>query len=247
MRCKCAVCTSADSRDKRLRSSALLQPYDGAPSILIDCGPDFRGQMLAAGCPDIACALITHTHYDHLGGVDDLRPYAHACQSGHFPLYCRKDVARDLRNRIPYCFVEHPYLGVPQFSLHTPAAFESFEVDLGAGHAPISVLPLPVIHGKLEIFAYRIGTMAYITDASAIPQATMEALKGLDTIVINALRIAPHPSHFSLAETLGVLEELAPRRAYLTHASHQIGLHADVSRLLPGNVKLAYDGLALEC
>lgn len=246
MRCKCAVCTSPDYHDKRLRSSVLLEPVPGASSVLIDCGPDFRQQMLAVGCPDLACALITHTHYDHLGGVDDLRPYAHTFTGGRFPLYCRADVAEDLHTRIPYCFVERPYLGVPQFLLHTLAEFDTIEVNLGEGFDPLPVQALPVKHGKLDIFGYRIGKLVYITDASAIPEATMEAIRGIDTFVINTLRIEPHPSHFSLSETLDVIENVKPGRAFLTHVCHKLGRHEDVKRMLPQGVVLAYDGLSID-
>lgn len=246
MRCDCRVCTSADSHDKRLRCSALLQPYDDAPAILIDCGPDFRRQMLRTGCPDLACALITHTHYDHVGGLDDLRPYAHHCPGAHFPVYCRHDVAADLRARIPYCFAEHPYPGVPQFDLRIVGEGDAFDISLGRGHAPIRVEALAVKHGCLPILGFRIGDFAYITDASELPAATMERLRGLDTLVINALRTEPHPSHQNLTQALNVIKETAPRRAYLTHMSHDMGLHADVCEALPAGVTLAYDGMTVD-
>lgn len=245
IRCHCPVCTSGDSRDKRLRTSAIVQVAPGAPYILIDCGPDFRTQMLRHDSPDLGCALLTHTHYDHVGGIDDLRPWAYSAPGQHFPLYCRADVARDLRTRIPYCFVEHPYLGVPQFDLHIVHELEAFTVPCGPGSTPVEVLPLPIVHGKLPILGYRIGPLAYITDASLVPQSTIDTIRGVDTLVINALRIEKHPSHQNLDEALDVIESVAPRQAYLTHASHQLGLHADVEPRLPAGVHLACDDMTI--
>ncbi|MCH5221979.1 MAG: MBL fold metallo-hydrolase [Muribaculaceae bacterium] len=245
IRCKCRVCTSTDPHDKRLRASALLQTENGAPGILIDCGPDFRQQILSVESPDLACAIITHTHYDHLAGVDDLRPYSHAFPNSHFPIYCREDVANDLRNRIPYCFVEKPYPGVPQFDLRLVSPFVDFTVDLGAGYKPIKVTPLPISHGALNIYGYHIGNLAYITDATNIPPETIEAIRDVDTLVVNALRIKPHMAHFSLRQALDAIKQIAPRQAFLTHMSHGIGLHAEVSKILPQGVKFAYDGLTI--
>lgn len=246
MRCSCATCTSTDPRDKRLRASVLVEPVEGAPEILIDCGPDFRTQMLGAGCPDIACGLLTHTHYDHVGGIDDLRPYAHHCPGAHFPLYCRADVAADLRARIPYCFAKKPYPGVPQFTLHEVEPLKPFAVPLGQGYGTVEVTALPVMHGSLPIYGYRIANLAYITDASEIPAETIAALQGIDTLVVNALRHEPHPSHQNLSQALSVISMIAPRQALLTHMSHEIGLHAEADLLLPEGVRFAFDGMAVE-
>ncbi|MCM1066120.1 MAG: MBL fold metallo-hydrolase [Muribaculaceae bacterium] len=243
MRCSCPTCTSSDPRDKRLRASALIEPLEGAPAILIDCGPDFRQQMLRAGCPDLACALLTHTHYDHVGGIDDLRPYAHHCPGAHFPLYCRADVAADLRARVPYCFVEHPYPGVPQFTLHELEPLQPFGLPLGQGFGTVEAVALPVMHGKLPIYGYRIGSFAYITDASEVPPETVAALAGVDTLVLNALRIEEHPSHQNLSHALDVIKLIKPRQAFLTHMSHDIGLHREAELLLPEGVYFAADGL----
>lgn len=246
MRCQCPVCRSTEPHDRRLRCSALLQSEPGAPGILIDCGPDFREQMLRIGSPDLACALITHTHYDHVGGLDDLRPYAHHCPGEHFPVYCRADVAADLRARIPYCFAEHPYPGVPQFDLRTIAEGDTFTILPGEEFLPLEVEVLGVNHGRLPILGFRTGSFAYITDASELPAATIERLRGLDVLVINALRTEPHPSHQNLTQALNVIKETAPRRAFLTHMSHDIGLHARVCAALPDGVTLAYDGLTVD-
>lgn len=244
MRCDCETCLSSDPRDKRLRASALLQRRKGGPAVLIDCGPDFRYQMLRCGCPDLECALLTHTHYDHVGGLDDLRPYAHMAPDAHFPLYCRPDVATDLRNRIPYCFTEHPYPGVPQFTIYQLKAMERFTLMLDG--EPLEVEVLTIKHGKLDIFGYRIGNMAYITDASEVPAETIENISGIDVLVINALRHEKHPSHINLNQALDVIKLTRPKKAYLTHMSHQMGRHAQASALLPDNVEFAFDGLTVD-
>lgn len=233
--CKCPVCTSTDLHDKRRRASALLN-VEGK-NILIDCGPDFRQQIIDAGAPDLACALLTHSHYDHVGGIDDLRPYCH--RDGGFPLYCRHDVADDLRNRVPYCFKEHPYPGVPTFDIHEIGS-EPFKVG------ETSVIPLPVVHYKLPIVGFRIGKLAYITDAKVIPDETFNLLEGVDTLVINALRREPHLSHMTLDEALAAISRINPRIAYLTHLADKMGLQSEIEPTLPENVRIAYDGLEIE-
>lgn len=241
MRCGCRVCTSADPRDKRLRSSVLVGT-DAGKNLLIDCGPDFRTQLLAAGSPDIEAVLITHTHYDHVGGIDDLRPYCYDADGSLLPVYCREDVAADLRARVPYCFAKVLYPGVPTFTLH--------EIREGLTFVPqgtdLNVRAIPVMHGKLHILGYRMERLAYITDCSRLPDEAFGMLAGVDTLVINALRIRPHMSHMSLDEALSVIRRIAPRRAYLTHLSHDMGLHAEASLLLPENVEIAVDGLTIE-
>ncbi len=232
--CECSTCRSVDERDKRLRASALVS-VEGR-NILIDCGPDFREQMLRSGSPSLEALLVTHSHYDHVGGVDDLRPYC-AAEEG-FPIYCRPDVADDLMQRVPYCFAEHPYPGVPAFNIHTIGA-SRFEV------AGIEVTPLPVMHYRLPIVGYRIGRLAYITDAKEIPDSTIELMRGVDTLVVNALRIKEHISHMNLAQALEVVKRVNPRMAYFTHLSHDMGLQSDVEQRLPDGVKIAYDGLSI--
>lgn len=231
--CKCPVCTSNDPHDKRLRASALIE-VEGR-HLLIDCGPDFRTQILTVKNPQIDAVLVTHSHYDHVGGFDDLRPF---CATKPLPVFARGDVLADLRNRIPYCFMKHPYPGVPTFDLHeitdAPFTFEGIEIE-----------PLPVWHFKLPIVGFRIGNMAYITDAKTIDDATLCRIAGIDTLIINALRIEPHMSHMSLSETLAVIQRVKPRRALLIHMSHQMGLHSEASALLPDGVQLAYDGLEI--
>lgn len=235
--CTCPACQSTDTRDKRLRASAILSV--GNVNLLIDCGPDFRQQIIDAGAPNLDAALLTHSHYDHVGGIDDLRPYCYHSSDGRFPLYCLPDVATDLRNRVPYCFREHPYPGVPTFTLHELTPYESFTA------VGVEVTPLLVMHANLPIIGFRIGKLAYITDAKTIPEETLAALEGIDTLVLNALRHKPHHSHMTLADALAVVERVKPRVTWLTHIADALGTHASVEPTLPPSVHLAYDGLSI--
>lgn len=234
--CLCEVCTSADPREKRLRASVMVEVEPGH-NFLIDCGPDFRQQMLRAGAPPLSALLITHSHYDHVGGIDDMRPY---CCPDSFPVYCREDVARDLRERVPYCFRKHLYPGVPTFDIHIIDPERDFTVD------GIAVTPLPVMHARLPIIGFRIGNLAYITDCSEMPAATLDKIRGVDTLVINALRHEPHMSHMNLQQTLEVISAAAPRQAFLTHLSHGMGLIGSNAGLLPPGVSIATDDLTVE-
>ncbi|MDD5818515.1 MAG: MBL fold metallo-hydrolase [bacterium] len=229
--CKCEVCRSADPRDNRLRTSAIVR-YKGQ-NILIDCGPDFRQQILRASSIKIDALLLTHIHYDHVAGIDDLRPY---CYERNFPIYARKEVNERLRINLPYCFAEHPYPGVPHLSLHDVSHLPFFVED-------VEVVPIEVIHGKLPIIGYRIGPMAYITDCSNISLKEMDKLKGLELLVINALHHHPHHSHMTIAQSLNVVRKVQPKEAIFIHMSHEIGLHAKADKQLPPHVHFAYDGL----
>ena len=235
LRCHCPVCMSADPRDQRLRTSAIVR-YQGV-RFLIDCGPDFRTQMLRASDDNLVAVLLTHIHYDHVAGLDDLRTY---CFERQFPLYARADVLENLHRRIPYCFPGGtPYPGVAQFEEHV-IGDDPFLVE------GVRVEPIPVMHYKLPICGFRIGPLAYITDAKEIADEVVDSLRGVPLLVINALRIKPHISHMCLDETLAIVERIKPGRTLLVHMSDGIGFHADSHRLLPQGVELAYDGLIVK-
>ncbi len=232
--CTCRVCTSTDPRDNRLRTSAMVE-FNGK-NILIDCGPDFRQQLLRWPVPRIDAVLITHIHYDHTGGIDDLRPFG---DGRSIPIYVESSVGEGIRARLPYCFADHRYPGVPNLQLQ--------EVGL----APFTVageeiIPIRVMHYRLPILGYRMGNLVYITDALTIPEEEYAKLQNVDVLVINALRKEPHLSHQTLAEALQVVERIAPRETYLIHMSHHMGLAAEIEQELPAHVHLAYDGLVVE-
>lgn len=233
--CDCNTCRSANPRDKRLRTSVMLTHRQR--QLLIDCGPDLRQQLLAYAPKQLAGCLITHSHYDHVGGIDDLRPF---CYPDGFDIYCTADVVHELRAHVPYCFAEKPYPGAPVLHPHIITPMQHFEVN------GLSVLPLPVNHYLIDIVGFKIGALAYITDAKTIPHTTIEAIKGVDTLVINALRRKPHISHMNLDDALNVISAVRPRVAYLTHISHDMGLHDEVQKTLPDGVYLAYDGLTVD-
>ena len=231
--CYCPVCQSDDTKDKRTRCSALVETR--GVKLLIDVSPDFRIQALNNDISYLDAALITHSHYDHTGGIDDLRPF---CAGKKFKVYLRQDVNQDLHRRLDYCFKDSLYPGVPSFEMH--------EID----DAPFSIkgvkiYPVTVMHGKLPIVGFRIGDFAYITDAKTIPEEEMEKLKNLDVLILNGLRFKEHFAHFTIDEALQVIETLKPKRAFLTHFCHEIGKHEDFCRKLPDNVFACYDGLVI--
>ncbi|WP_286007996.1 MBL fold metallo-hydrolase [Barnesiella viscericola] len=232
--CTCPVCTSTDPKDNRLRTSAVVSV--NGKNILIDCGPDFRQQVLRAGIGRIDAVLITHIHYDHTGGIDDLRPFG---GKHTLPIYLEAPVAEGIRTRLPYCFGDHLYPGVPNIRLQE-IGIEPFSIE------DIEVTPIRVMHYKLPILGYRIGGLVYITDALTIPDEEYAKMKQVDVLVINALRKQPHLSHQTLAEALRVIERVQPREAYLVHMSHHMGLTAEVEKELPPHVHFAYDGLVVE-
>ena len=234
--CRCEVCMSKDSRDIRLRTSALV--YSDDARILIDCGPDFRQQMLRSGFFEkIDGVLITHKHYDHIGGLDDLRPYG---RIGEIPIYADTHTAIDLRNRMPYCFVDQSYPGIPRIYL------EEVESGLSFFIKNTEILPLDVMHGKLPILGYLIGKrMAYITDMLSMPDVSYEQLHDLDVLVINALRFEPHATHQSISQALTVAERIGAKQTYFVHMNHHAGLHEEIERQLPPRVHFAFDGLEI--
>ncbi len=231
--CACEVCLSSDSRDKRTRASVLVRTHGLA--LLIDASPDLRYQILRSGTKDIDATLLTHQHYDHVGGIDDLRTF---CMDKDMPVYMRHAVSEDLHRRLDYCFRKHPYPGVPTFDVH--------EIDKAPFYIEgLKIIPITVMHADLPIVGYRIGNFAYITDAKTIDDEEADKLKGVKTLIINALRHRPHFSHFSVDEAIALINKIKPQEAYLTHICHDMGLHEIIDRQLPDNVKLAYDSLKL--
>ena len=233
--CQCATCRSTDPRDKRLRCSALVETP--TTRILIDCGPDFRQQIMPMPFRRIDGILVTHAHYDHMGGMDDIRPY---CQFGEINVYADPLARRGLLEMLPYCFAAHRYPGVPAIRLHEVHKHEPFRVG------DLEVMPIEVMHHDLPILGYRIGRLAYITDMKTIAPQEMPYLTGLDTLVVNALRLTPHHSHQTLAEAVRFAERVGARQTWLIHSSHDIGRHAEVNASLSPHIQLAYDGLATE-
>lgn len=230
------VCLSLNSKDKRLRNAILIK-WD-AITLVVDCGADFRQQMLRENVQDIDGILFTHEHADHTAGLDDIRQFCY--KSGPIPIWGLQRVIDSLEQRFYYIFQkENRYPGAPSVS-PTIINADIFEI-LGK-----KIQPIQVQHGKLPILGYRFANFAYLTDVKSITAEEKEKLKNLDVLVTSALRIEPHPTHSSLEEALALVEELQPKRAYFSHISHLLGFHDDVSKQLPNNVELAYDGLTIE-
>jgi phosphoribosyl 1,2-cyclic phosphate phosphodiesterase len=233
--CRCDVCTSTDPRDKRLRTSLLVET-DGR-HLLLDCGPDFRQQMLTAleSMPfdKLDGVLLTHEHYDHVGGLDDLRAFS---KTEDLNVYAEDYVAEAIKMRIPYAFREHKYPAVVNLNL-VPIENKPFTVS------GIEIIPVRLMHGDLPIFGYRIGNMAYLTDLKTIPEEEYDKLHNLDILVMNALHEKEHFSHQNTTTALANIERIQPKRAYLIHPSHRFGLHTEMQAQMPTNVFVAYDGL----
>ncbi len=228
--CNCEVCRSEDPKDHRLRCSSLVE-VDGK-NILIDCGPDFRQQALREGFVHLDAILLTHEHFDHVGGIDDLRPF------GNVDIYTGKHTAESVRKMFAYCF-NNSYPGIPSLTLH--------EIENRSFNAcGVDILPIKAYHYKAPVFGFRIKNMAYLTDFKAIEPEEEQKLLNLDLLVVDALRHKEHLSHVSLKEALALIEKVSPKQAYLIHMSHDIGLHAKEELLLPANVHFAYDGLKVE-
>lgn len=238
--CTCEVCTSKDPRDKRLRCSGLVE-VEGV-RILIDCSPDFREQMLRyVDFAPIDAVLITHEHYDHVGGLDDLRPF---CNFKDVPVYAETYTAERLQQRIPYCFVEHPYPGVPRIPLNKIESGRKFSVTGMYGNN-VEITPFRIIHGRMPILGFRIGNMAWITDMTEMPEESYTHLLDLDCLVMNALRQEPHWTHQSVSQAIEQSRRISPKKTYFIHASHHIGLHADLEKSLPEDIFQTYDGMVI--
>lgn len=231
--CKCLVCTSSDKRDNRLRASVKIEVDDR--NIFIDCSPDFRLQTMELPFEKIDGILITHEHYDHTGGIDDLRPFS---QFSPIDLYAEPRVESILRERLAYCF-NAQYGGVPQIILNSITHLHPFLVK------GIEIIPIRVMHYKLPILGYRIGNIAYLTDVKMLPQEEILKLSNLDVLILSALRIEEHISHQNLSQAIALAHQIHAKRTYFTHMSYHIGLHSIVEKTLPTTVHFAYDGLEI--
>ena len=230
------VCKSEDKKDKRLRVSMWIK-WDEI-SIVIDCGPDFRQQMLTSGCQKIDAILFTHEHADHTAGLDDIRPYFF--KQGNIPVYAHLRVIENLKKRFDYIFEnDNKYPGAPGVT----------EIEVVNNNNILiqnkEIVPINLMHGNLQVFGYRFDNFAYLTDVKSISDQEIVKLQNLEILVINALRIEPHSTHFNLEEALEFIKLIAPKKAYLTHVSHLLGFHEKVEKTLPENVFLAYDNLKI--
>ncbi len=229
--CKCDVCMSDDLRDKRLRASVWIE--EANEQILIDCGPDFRQQMLTHHFDSLSSVLLTHEHYDHIGGLDDVRPF------GNVSIYALERVNMHIRSAMPYCFKEKLYPGVPRITLNN---IEESTFNIGN----LTIKPIRVMHASLPILGFRIGNMAYLTDVKTLPDEAFEHLRDLDVLILNALRVQTHIAHLTIEEAVELASKIGARKTYFTHFSHDAGKHADVEKTLPDTMFLSYDNLQIE-
>jgi phosphoribosyl 1,2-cyclic phosphate phosphodiesterase len=235
--CDCTTCLSADTHDKRLRTSLLLETNDA--TIVIDAGPDFRQQMLREHVTKLDAILLTHEHKDHIGGLDDVRAFNYKSQDA-IDIYSEERVQKVLKKEYSYVFSEYQYPGIPKMRLNNIP-------EHGFNVKGIQIIPVRVFHYRLPVYGFRIGNFAYITDANYVSEESKEKLYGVKYLVVNALRKEKHISHFSLREAMDFIREISPKKAFITHISHQMGLHAEVSKELPPEIMLAYDGLKFTC
>jgi phosphoribosyl 1,2-cyclic phosphate phosphodiesterase len=230
--CQCKVCQSADPKDKRTRCSALVETDN--TRILIDCGPDFRQQILPQSFRKIDGILITHSHYDHMGGMDDIRPY---CQFGAINVYADTIAKQSMLQMLPYCFAENRYPGVPAIGLHEIFPHQPLQIG------DLEIMPIQVMHGKLPILGFRIGKLTYITDMKTIDDGELKYLEGTELLVVNALRFdKPHHSHQLMNDAIAFAQKVGAKRTLIIHVCHDVGLHEEVNKCLPEGIDLAYDG-----
>lgn len=277
--CQCEVCRSTDPRDKRLRTSAMIEtdgagdyPQSKGVRVLIDCGPDFRQQILTQPFGKIDAVLLTHIHYDHVAGIDDLRPF---CNFGDVDIYAQQDVIDALHQTMPYCFTKTLYPGVPHLNLHEARIHETIKVErtegmkihfrpsgaskegvlnteghdvlLPASDETLEITPIRVMHGKMKIMGYRIGKLAYITDMKTMPDEELPYLEGIDTLVINGLRFEKdHHSHQLIGDAVEFARKIGARKTYLVHVTHDIGFHDYANKRLPEGFEIPYDGQAIQ-
>ncbi len=234
--CQCPVCQSNNPKDKRLRASVMIET-DGQ-RLVVDAGPDFRQQMLVHQVLHLNGILLTHEHVDHIFGLDDIRAF-NWVQKQATDIYAEERVQIAIKRIFDYVFANFKYPGIPQMHLHL---IENKPFTIGN----LEILPIRGFHYKLPVFGFRFGKLAYVTDVNRLEEAELDKLRGLDVLVLNALRKEEHISHYSLPQALDVIEELKPKKAYLTHISHQMGFHGEVQQELPENVFLAWDGLTVE-
>lgn len=235
--CNCRACQSTDPKDKRLRTSVLVNT--GTIQVVIDSGPDFRQQMLNAEVRDLDAILFTHEHKDHIAGMDDVRAFNFINQKP-VDVYAEQRVIEQIKQEFAYVFAEYQYPGIPQVVVHE-IADKPFTVG------GTEIIPIRVMHFRLPILGFRVGDFTYITDANHIEEEEIEKIKGTRYLVVNALRKRQHYSHFTVSEAIRLIEKIGPEQAYLTHISHQMGLHEEVQSELPPGISLAHDGLELDC
>lgn len=233
--CGCDVCTSTDLKDKRLRSSILIETP--LTRIIIDSGPDFRQQLLREKIKKLDAVVFTHEHKDHIAGLDEVKAF-NFINKMRMPVYATLRVQDAIKREFAYIFYEEKYPGIPEIDL-----YEITDDTFAIGD--ITLLPINVMHFKLPVKGFRVNDFAYITDANFIEESEKEKLKNLDVLVLNALRKEPHISHFTFDQAVALVKELNPRKAYFTHISHQLGKHEDIAKELPSNIELACDGLQL--
>jgi phosphoribosyl 1,2-cyclic phosphate phosphodiesterase len=235
--CSCRICSSSDLKDKRYRSSVLIE-FDNK-ALVIDTGPDFRSQMLANHVQRLDAVLFTHEHKDHVAGLDDIRPFNFK-QQAPISVYASDRVEQAIKREFHYIFAEKKYPGIPEITLH------KIDLEPFTLFENIQIIPIEVKHYLMPVLGFRINNFTYITDAKTIAEKEIEKIKGTEVLVINALRIESHPAHFNLDEALQFIDIIKPKMAFLTHISHLFGTHKEIEQMLPKNVYVSYDGLQFD-